>query len=116
MSAHKGSQKRVRPLKHDAFAFMHVARDNAFLHAQEHVLAVDQKLRDDARYASAAVEDGFGQCPHQADGSPTINQPDIVLGQNPAEACGCIHEGGSVSRTGSTVDANGSDCAHDEEM
>ena len=44
---------------------MHVARDDALLRALAHVLAVDQKFRDDSRHEAAMVEDRFRERAHQ---------------------------------------------------
>ena len=44
-----------------------VGRDDSLLHARQHVLAVDQKIRDHPRHQAAVVEDRFGQRAHQAE-------------------------------------------------
>ena len=48
----------VGALEHDALALVHVAGDDPLLHARQHVLAVDQEVRNDAGHHPAMVEDG----------------------------------------------------------
>ena len=46
---------------------MHVAGDDALLRAQEQVLAVDEKIRNDPRDGAARIEHRIGERSHQAD-------------------------------------------------
>ena len=75
----------VGVLEHDALSLVHVAGDDPLLHARQHVLAVDQEVRNYAGHHAAMVEDRIRQRAHQADRPAAIDQPDAVLGQDSSE-------------------------------
>ena len=102
----------IRALEHHALALVHVGRDDALLHAHQHVLAVDQKLRDDPGHDPAVIDNRFGERSHQSDRATAIDQADAVLGQNSAELSRRVHESWIVAGAGGAVDANRFDCAH----
>src|SRR5262249_283835 len=99
-------------LEHRRLALGHVGRDHPLLHAQQHVLAIDQKVRDDPGDGAAVIEDRFGERSHQADRPAAIDQADAVLGQNAAELCRRVHESWVLAGTGCAIDANRFYCAH----
>ena len=96
----------IRALEHHALALVHVGRDDALLHAHQHVLAVDQKLRDDPGHDPAVIDNRFGERSHQPDRATAIDQADAVLGQNSAELSRRVHESRVVAGAGGAVDAN----------
>ena len=56
--------------------------------ALQHVLAVDQKIRDHAGHGPAMVEDRLRQRPHQADRTAAIDQPDAGSRPGCGRSCG----------------------------
>ena len=102
----------VRALEHDALSFVHVAGDDAFLRPHQHVLAIDQEIRNHAGHGPAVVENRIRQRAHQADRPSAIDQPDAVLGQNSSKRPGRLDESRIGAGTGGAIDANGFDSAH----
>jgi hypothetical protein len=63
----------IRALEHHPFALVHVAGDDSLLHVHQHMLAIDQEIRDDAGHGPAVGEDRFGERAHQADRAAAID-------------------------------------------
>ena len=58
----------------------------------QRVLALGQKIRNDAGHAAAVIQRGVGDRAHQADRAAAIDQPDVVLGKSLAERDGGFDE------------------------
>ena len=70
------------PGSHDTCAY---TVDDLLVRTQEQVLAVHQKIRNNACDRAAVIKHRTGQRSHQAHRSAAINEPKAVLRQNAAD-------------------------------
>ncbi len=94
--AARQGDEAVGALEHLSFALVHVAGDDQLLGKPPRPFAVGQKFGDDAGHVAAVFEHGLGERAHQAGRAAAIDQPDIVFGEDFAEARAVSTKAGSV--------------------
>jgi hypothetical protein len=102
----------VGAVEHDLLALMHVAGDDHLGVASEGKLPRPEELRDHADDLAAALGHAAGDCAHQPGRAAAIDQCDVVVGHDPAEGVCRRDKGRIAARTGTAVDANGSNRCH----
>src|SRR6266576_4118190 len=102
----------IGAVEHRLLAHMHVGCDDDLLRAAQRLLAVLQKLRNNAGDVPAVVEHRSCDSTHQPARAAAVDETHAVDRQNFAEAARGIHESGVGSRAGPAIDANRSNRAH----